>query len=295
MCAEWSPDILVRDEIDFGAAVAAERLGLPHATVLCIASGSFVPNSLVVEPLNDLRAVHGLGADPDLAMLDRYLVLSPFPASFRDPTVPPSPNTHLFRSVSAEESADSLAADWLQALPDGPVVYLTLGTIFNLESGDLFERALAGLRELPGSVVVTVGRELDPQILGPQPPNVLVRQYIPQSLVLPHCDLVVSHAGSGSVSGALTHGLPMVLLPMGADQPLNAARAQQLGVAEVLDAIDATSAAVREAAATVMADPTYRRNAELIRDEIAALPGPERALALLEQLQRERVAIPSSS
>ena len=73
-----------------------------------------------------------------------------------------------------------------------PAVYLTLGTIFNLESGDLFERALAGLRELPGSVVVTVGRELDPQILGPQPPNVLVRQYIPQSLVLPRCDLVVS-------------------------------------------------------------------------------------------------------
>ena len=41
----------------------------------------------------------------------------------------------------------------------------------------------------------------------------------------------------------------MVLLPMGADQPLNAARAQQLGVAEVLDAMDATPAAIREAAA----------------------------------------------
>ena len=87
----------------------------------------------------------------------------------------------------------------------------------------------------------------------------------------------------------------MVLLPMGADQPLNAARAQQLGVAEVLDPMDATPAAIRQAATIVMADPNYRRNAELIRDEIAALPGPERALALLEQLQRDRVAIPSSS
>ena len=293
VCAEWSPDILVRDEIDFGSAVSAERLGLPHATVLCIASGSFVPSSLVVEPLNDLRAAHGLAADPGLAMLDRYLVLSPFPASFRDQAFPPSPNMHLFRSVSAEDSADSIAADWPGALPDGPVVYLTLGTIFNLESGDLFERALAGLRELPGSVLVTVGRELDPQILGPQPPNVLVRRYIPQSLILPRCDLVVSHGGSGSVIGALTHGLPMVLLPMGADQPLNAARAQQLGVAKVLDAMDATPAAIREAAATVTADPSYRRNAGRIRDEIAALPGPEHALSLLERLQRERLAIPS--
>ena len=64
-----------------------------------------------------------------------------------------------------------------------------------------------------------------------------VRRFIPQSLLLPHCDLVVSHAGSGSVIGALTHGLPMVLLPMGADQPLNAARAEALGVAQVLDAL----------------------------------------------------------
>ena len=107
-------------------------------------------------------------------MLDRYLVLSPFPASFRDPTFPPSPNTHLFRSGAVDDPAASLAADCLRALPDGPAVYLTLGTIFNLESGDLFERALAGLRDVPGGVVVTVGRELDPQILGPQPPNVLV-------------------------------------------------------------------------------------------------------------------------
>ena len=295
VCAEWSPDILVRDEIDFGSVVAAERLGLPHATVLCIAAGSFVPGSLVVEPLNDLRAAHGLSPDPGLAMLDRYLVLSPFPASFRDPTFPPSANTHLFRSSEPESAADSLAADWLAEMPDGPAVYLTLGTIFNLESGDLFERALAGLRELPVCVVVTVGRELDPRILGPQPSNVVVRRYIPQSLVLPRCDLVVSHGGSGSVIGALTHGLPMVLLPMGADQPLNAARAQQLRVGEVLGAIDATPAAIRLAAATVLADPSYGRSAELIRNEIAALPGPEHALELLEQLLRERAAIRSPS
>jgi UDP:flavonoid glycosyltransferase YjiC (YdhE family) len=295
VCAEWSPDVVVRDEIDFGSVVAAERLGLPHATILCIASGSFVTRSLVVEPLNDLRARHDLPADPDLAMLDRYLVLSPFPASFRDPRFPPSPNTHLFRSVTPDGSADGLAPTWLRELSDGPIVYLTLGTIFNLESGDLFERALAGLGELPGYVVVTVGREIDPQSLGPQPANVVLRGYVPQSLLLPHCNLVVSHGGSGSVIGALTHGLPMVLLPMGADQPLNAARAQQLEVAQVLDAIDATPAAIQQAATTVMTDPTYRQNAEKLQYEICALPGPEHAVALLEQLNRERAALPATS
>ena len=77
--------------------------------------------------------------------------------------------------------------------------------------------------------------------------------------------------------GALTHGLPMVLLPMGADQPLNAARAEALGVAQVLDALEATPGQIERAAVVVMSEPGYRRNAGLIRDEIRALPGPERA------------------
>ena len=139
----------------------------------------------------------------------------------------------------ADAGADDAPPEWLAEL-ERPLVYFTLGTIFNLESGDLFERVLAGLSGLPVSVVVTVGREVDPKALGPQPGNVRVEQYVPQSLLLPRCDLVVSHAGSGSVVGALAHGLPMVLLPIGADQPLNAARCEALGVARVLDPFHAS-------------------------------------------------------
>ena len=274
----------MRDEIDFGAAVAAERLGVTDATVLCIASGTFVPTSLVLEPLTALREAHGLPPDPDLEMLHRNLVLSLFPPSFRDPAATRAPNTHAFRSVDPEPpAADTAELEWIAALP-GPVTYLTLGTIFNLESGDLFERVLGGLTGLPGSIVVTVGRDLDPASLGSQPANVHVRRFIPQSLVLPHCDLVVSHAGSGSVIGALTHGLPMVLLPMGADQPLNAARAEALGVALVLDALEATPAEIGVAALAVLSGPGYRHNAGLIREEIRALPGPRHAVELIEQL-----------
>lgn len=46
-----------------------------------------------------------------------------------------------------------------------------------------------------------------------------VERFIPQAQLLPQCDLVVSHGGSGSVIGALAHGPPSVLLPMGVDQP----------------------------------------------------------------------------
>jgi UDP:flavonoid glycosyltransferase YjiC (YdhE family) len=284
LCKSWGPDLLVCDEMDFGALVAAERAGLPYATVVCIGSGSFVFTELVAEPLNELRAAYGLEPDPELTMLSRHLVLSPFPPSFRDPANPLPPTGHAIRPVPADAGTDDLPPDWLTDL-ERPLVYFTLGTIFNLESGDLFERVPAGLSGLPVSVIVTVGREVDPEALGRQPGNVRVEQYVPQSLLLLRCDLVVSHAGSGSVVGALAHGLPMVLLPIGADQPLNAARCEALGVARVLDPFHATSADVANAAEEVLADDRYRRSAERVQAEIAALPGPEQALLLLEQIR----------
>jgi UDP:flavonoid glycosyltransferase YjiC (YdhE family) len=282
LCSEWRPDVVVRDEIDFGATVAAEAACVPCATVLCIASDAFVTSELVHEPLAELRAAHGLAPDPELAMLSRGLVLSPFPPSLRAAGGPEE--VHAYREPGDDGAPGDDVASLLMELHERPSTYLTLGTIFNQESGDLFERALAGLGRLPGQVVVTTGRELDPASLGPQAENVHVRRFVPQSLLLPHVDLVVSHGGSGSLLGALGQGLPMVLLPLGADQPLNAERAAQLGVARVLDAAGATPADVYDAASAVLADPRYRRRAGLVRDEIAGLPAVENAVSLLERL-----------
>ncbi len=276
------------DEIDFGSMVAAERLGLPYATVLVIASGSFVRTELLAGALNELRAEHGLPPDSGLAMLSRYLVLSPFPPSYRDPAFPLLAPAHSLRPLALGAAGDNTAPPWIAVLPGAPTVYFTLGTVFNMESGDLFARVLAGLRDLPINLVVTVGRHIDPEEFGPQPANVHIERYIPQALLLPHCSLVVSHGGSGSVIGALAHGLPMVLIPMGADQPLNAARCEALGVGRVLDAVKATPDTVREAVSNALADPTYRRAAERLRDEIAALPGPPHAVTLLERLAAEK-------
>jgi MGT family glycosyltransferase len=246
----------------------------------------------VAEPLDALRAEHGLPPDPHLAMLARDLVLSPFPPSFRDPECPLPPNTLSIRSGAVDRAAAGDAPPWAPHRPDLPNVYFTLGTVFNEESGDLFARVLTGLRELPINVVVTVGRNLDADVVGRRAENIHVERYLPQSAVLPHCDLMINHGGSGSVIGALAHGVPMVVLPMGADQPLNAARCEQLGVGVVLDAVRATADSVADAVTMALDDPAYRVAAERIRDEIAALPGAQAAVPLLEGLPHKGTMLP---
>jgi UDP:flavonoid glycosyltransferase YjiC (YdhE family) len=277
LCERWRPDVIVCDEADFGAMIAAECRRLPYATVLVTAAGLFLRPALLGDALTEVRAGFGLPPDPDLTMLSRHLVLSPFPPGFRDPAYP-LPATAWPLRPAVVDPLDPPA--WL---PDR-CVYFTLGTVFNMESGNLFDRVLTGLGELPVALVVTVGRHIDPADFGPQPAHVRIERYVPQAAILPRCAAVVSHGGSGSVTGALAYGLPSVLLPMGADQPLNAARCAQLGVSRVLDAGTATPAQVREAASAVLADPAYRRAAEQIRAGIAAMPGPDEAVRRLERL-----------
>jgi MGT family glycosyltransferase len=108
-------------------------------------------------------------------------------------------------------------------------------------------------------VLATLGEGIDPAEFGPQPEHVRVVRYLPQAEVLPRADLVVSHGGSGTVIGALAHGLPGVLLPLGADQPHNADQCVRLGVDRVLDPVSVTPEQVRTAAGEVLADPGYRQ------------------------------------
>ncbi len=288
ICAQWQPDVIVCDEVDFGSMVAAERLMLPHAAVLVIAAGSLVRPEVMSEPLQELRAAHGLSPDPELKMLSRNLVLAPFPPSYRDPRFPLPATAYSIRPLTLDLSPNDTVPSWFANLPDGPIVYFTLGTEFNLESGDLFSRVLAGLSKLPIYLVVTVGRQVDPAEFGPQPDNIRIERYIPQALLLPRCSLSLSHGGSGSVMGALAHGVPMVLIPMGADQPLNGERCAALGVARVLDPIAATPQEIRGEVETVLKDSRYRLHTERLRDEIASLPGPDYAVDLLERLALEK-------
>ena len=128
---------------------------------------------------------------------------------------------------------------------------------------------------------------------GPQTDNVYVERYVPQSVLLPHCDIVVNHGGSGSVIGALAHGLPLVVLPMGADQLPNAQRCERLGVGVVLDAVRVTPRSVRDTTSALLRDAQAREAAERIRDEGRIAPRTRSSGAVARATRRTQPHIPA--
>jgi UDP:flavonoid glycosyltransferase YjiC (YdhE family) len=279
------PDLLVRETTAWGSWLAGEVLDIPVAMF----DFSPAPTGLFAHVLGDLfqeaRAVFDLPPDPDLGSLDRWLtVLGAPPGWF--PSECFRPTTHLVQPPEDPESTTSLP-DWFASLPDLPIVYVTLGTVF--QTAELFGVVVEALADLPISVAMTVGPKFDIESLGALPERVHVAPFIPQALVLAHVDAVVAHGGYGSLMGALRHGRPVVSIPLAAaDNHLNAARVEQLGAGISVPEDARSVEAIRAAALEVLNNPTYRQRAQQIAEGINALPPFSTASELLERLAVER-------
>ncbi len=284
----WRPDLILHEDREFGSWVVAERLAIPHATIQATAWRPRM-GDMAGQPLNALRAQHGLPPDPDLAGVYGSIFFTTRPASLRDPAVPLPQMTAELRPIADDRHAGS---DTTTAKPfpedrgggGGPRVAVTLGTV-NADQRDVLLALVAGAAATAGHVVVAGA---DPAAMGALPENVTVRAYVPMSTLLPAADLVAFHGGSGTMLAALGAACPMLIVPLAADQPDNADLCVAAGVARALPAEDLTAMAVCEAIEALLADPSYARRAGEIAAEVAAMPGPEAAVERLEALVQSR-------
>lgn len=294
VCRDYAPDLILRDSVEFAGCVVAEHLGLPHAS-LQVGGGhpTFLRAPEVAAHLDALRAVVGLPADPAVDMLYRYLHLS-FAPPIYFANLPLPATAHCFQPAIFDQSGSEGLPAWADSLGARPVVYATLGTVFN-KMVHPFSAIIGGLADAAVELVVTVGRDLDPATLGslPPPPNVHIERYIPQTLLFPRCAAAILHGGYNSVISALWHGLPLVIVPLAADQPINAERCRQLGVAQVIELDALSPARVRSAVETVLGDPAYKHNAERFQAQARALPDITHAVRLLERLAAQKQPVTS--
>jgi UDP:flavonoid glycosyltransferase YjiC (YdhE family) len=269
----WSPDVIVHEVAEPAAPIAATAAGLPYVT------SGFGPllSPAIAAQVGRAAAPHwraaGLVPHPRAGLYE-HLYFDPCPpalqlAAIRDvPAVPvrvtPLPTAHCVRAHPA-------------------TVYVTFGTLWNRDLA-AFRVVLAALSMHPVEVVVTLGLDGDPAALGAQPGNVQVHRFIPQAELLPRCDAVIAHGGAGTMLGALAHGLPLLLLPQGADQHYNAERIASAGAGLSLAPAQVTSAAIACAIDTLLGDGRLRTGAQRVAAEIAAMPGPDTGVAHLREL-----------
>jgi len=283
VASHWRPDWLVHGSFEVSASVVGERLGIPHAS---IQTGGINPADMagerVVGLLDALRLSVGLAPDPGAEALYRYVHISAMPAAYFGEAAMPR-NTCFIRPGIFDRSAGEGLPRWVEGLGERPVVYVTLGTVSNRMS-HIFRTIVAALRDEPLDVVVTIGRDQDPSYLGDQPPNIHVERYIPNSLLLPHCDLAVMHGGYTSVLSALLEGVPLVLVPLFADQPGNARACARMGVGQVIDPEMLNPDAVRSFVREGLNEPAYGIAARRVQEELCKRAPIEHAVHRLEEL-----------
>ena len=280
-------DLVVHPPVDVSGPLLAAELDLPS---VCYGFGQPFDPAVVAAMAARSRPLWEaaeLESDP-YGGIYRGSYLDPRPPMLSGTeTVPAAHGTLPIRPEIPGDPAEALPV-WADTLGQHPVVYVSLGTAPLFNQPEKFAPLLAGLAGEAIEVIVTVGELNDPTAFGELPPTVHVEKWLPLSTLLPHCAAVLCHAGTGTTLAALAAGLPLVLVPQGADQFDNARACERAGAARILLPDQVTPAAVREAVRTVLGhDSSERAAARTLAAEIAAMPSAvEVASALMSIADR---------
>ena len=220
---------------------------------------------------------------PVAELFDRVdLVLALTPPGF-DAPAPRADNVLFVGAITAPErvARERLLADaGLEFLPhrDRPSVLVALSTT-NQNQAKTLPALLDAMQGLSAHVVLTLGGVIDPASVV-APANVSVRGFVPHEAVLPFVDVFVTHAGLSGVTTALAFGVPMVCVPQGRDQFMNAELVAERGVGVDLGQ-EPSPEQVESAVLEVLGTPTYTAAARRFADPVAGARATEAIAGLL--------------
>ncbi len=311
-------DVLVGQQLALGPLLAAERQGLPVAS---LGLASYIFPVTDGPPGADLRSRRAASMHDGL--LARYnearaaMGMPPCATAYRETpligdllllrTVP-----ELERDVAALPERVRLVGDCLweppEAPPDAeltrwleetaasgqPLFYVQPAR--DLEFTDFWPLVVEALQEMPVRAVAAIRRPgVEEQTF---PPNFLVRRHVPQAPILRQARGVIASGTTTVVLGALTHALPAVLIAAGGEQFSTAERCREAGAALCLlrqSANDVTPATIRAAVEALLATPQLAERARHLQQALARVDGHARAADLLETLGQTRQRPPRTA
>ena len=296
----FAPDVVICHELMFGVMAAAEAKGVPLAVLAANVwslptleaappfGGGLPPPSTEFDfdlyrrvraatraafqcglaDMNAARAAIGLAPIADLFDQLRSVgrILLATSRAFDFDQSPPEP----FRYVGPYLADPEWTTTWTPPWPMDDRHPLALVSFSTMYQGQelVLRRVIEAFDGLAARAVVTLGPVLDPEDFT-APGNVAVVGRAPHAAILPISRFAVTHAGHASALRPLMAGAPLVCLPLGRDQPDNAARIAERGAGLRLS-LDAPAHDIRAAILTLIVEPRFREAAEALGAKIRA-------------------------
>ncbi len=320
-------DALVADQVSPAGGTVAEVCGIPYVSV-CNAlamnpdpnvppgvlpwaylpgplgrARNFLGNSLlhwlaspVVNEINRARTRHGLptlmrgiGDGSPLAHVAQQ------PAFFDFPRSALPGNFHYTGPWHDAGSGDAIAFPW-EKLDGRPLIYASMGTLQN-RLQFIFETIAAACASLDAQLVISLGsRDQNANALAATFAGTpIVVPFAPQLALLERAAMTITHAGLNTALESLSHGLPMVAIPITNDQPGVASRLAWLGAAEVVLPQKLSVPRLRAALERVLREPRYREAAQRCQADIRKADGLVRACNLVEKAFATGAEVPRTN
>ena len=316
-------DLLVSHPITFAAPLVAERAGLPWVATVLAPLSFFslhdfpaLPNAPQIAPLTRLtpwagRALMGIArritrpwVAPVVAMRAE-LGLPPAGDPLYEGQFSPHGNLALFSPTFGGAQPDwpprtqvtgfpffnraiPMPAELAAFLDAGePPIVFTLGSAAVNAAGTFFDESAKAAAALGRRAVMLVGPN-PANIPAGLPSTVMAVEGAPHDQLFPRASVVVHQGGVGTTGQAMRGGRPELVVPFAHDQPDNAFRVKNLGVARVLYPPRYRADRVARELRTLLADSAYARAADAVGQRVRAEGGAAAAADALVALLTSR-------
>jgi MGT family glycosyltransferase len=216
------------------------------------------------------------------ATVSKLAVITQTPKEFDFSGIPWPAQFHYAGPFHDDEGRVPVPFPW-RKLTNKPLIYAALGTLVNGLSS-VYNHILEAVEPLEDvQVVLSVGKNINPENLGRIPSNTIVVRSAPQIELLKRAALCITHAGLNTTLESLAQGVPMVAIPIGFDQPGTAARIAHHGTGEFIELDELTTERLRGLIEKVLQDRSYRERAEYFQKIISKTRGLDAAADIIEQ------------
>ncbi|WP_414582916.1 glycosyltransferase [Scytonema sp. PCC 10023] len=311
--SEAGIDALIINQVIFGGGTVAEYLGIPFVTACCalilnpddsvppcFTAWNYNPawwarlrnrafyylieqiNQPIRRVISEYRKQWKLTPLSSINELDSKLAIIyqlPMELEFPRQNLPPWFHfTGSFRDLTTEPAVDFP----FEKLTEKPLIYASMGTLVN-QVEKIFRCIAQACESLDAQLVISLGGNLEPEVLPKLPGEPLIVKYAPQLELLKKARLTITHAGANTVIESLSNGVPMVGIPLGKDQPGIAARIAWTGSGEFLLPSGLNVSRLRSTIQRVLTQNSYKQNAVRLQAAICRAGGVRRAADIIEQ------------